>query len=318
MKRLSAILLAIAAAPLFAETLTVDSAVASVNGDPVMLSDVQAALRNGPFLEDARRALSPDAPEADVGRAAFAAALADLENRKLIVRKYREGELRMPDYAVDRAATERIEKRYGGDVHALQLDLAREGLTYSEWKDGIEENLIVTMMRQTFVGANVHVSPGDVVRAWETNRAAYVDAPRVRVAMAAFPAADTNAPAAFRARLAAGERFEFLVSQATAEQRRLGAGDYGWVDPRAKLASAFADAVAGLRDGGVAEVVLGDARYLVGRLESEKRAEPTLEETWERIEDDLWTKASDALYDAWIAQLRDGAAIREFVPEELR
>ena len=319
MKTLPVLLLAFAAAaPLRAEPIPVDSVVASVNGDPVLLSDVKAALRAGPFVEDARRALPPDAPEDDVLRAAFAAALADLEDRKLIVRKYREGELRMPDFAVDRAAAERVEKHYGGDLHALQLDLAREGMTYSEWKDGVEENLIVTMMRQTFVNANVHVSPGDVARAWETNRAAYVEAPRVRVAMAAFPAADTNAPAEFRARLSAGERFEWLVSQATDEQRRLGAGDYGWIDPAAKLAPAFADAVAALPDGGVGEVVLGETRYLVARLESEKRAVPTLAETWERIEEDLWSKASDALYRSWIASLRDGAAIREFVPEELR
>ena len=131
-------------------------------------------------------------------------------------------------------------------------------------------------------------------------------------------AADTDSPAAFRARLAAGERFEYLVSQADDEQRRLGAGDYGWVDPRAKLAPAFADAVAALADGGVGEVVLGDARYLVARLGSEARDEPTLAETWERIEEDLWTKASDALFAAWVAQLRDGAAIREFLPEGIR
>ena len=317
MKRLlPAILLSLAAAAqLRAATQTVDAAVASVNGEPVLLSDVHAAIR--PYVEDAMRAM-PGATDPDaVYRAAFTNALADIENRKLVLQKLRADEMRLPDFAVDRAATERIEKMYGGDIHALQLELAREGMTYSEWKDSVEEQIIVSMMRQTYVGANVHVSPGDVARAWETNRAAYVDAPRVRVAMAAFPAADADAPAAFRSRLAAGERFEFLVSQATAEQRRLGAGDYGWVDPRAKLAPAFADAVAALADGGVAEVVLGDARYLVARLESEKRAEPTLAEAWERIEADLWAKASDALFAAWIAQLRGGAAIREFLPEGL-
>ena len=317
MKRIQLIALVLAAAASSGRAeKTVDALVATVNGEPVVLSDVQAAIR--PYFEDALRTM-PGEPDPDAAyRAAFTNALADIENRKLVVQKFRADEMRLPDFAADRAATERIEKIYGGDVHALQLELARDGMTYSEWKDGVEENLIVTMMRQTFVNANVHVSPGDVARAWETNRAAYVEAPRVRVAMAAFPAADTNAPAEFRARLSAGERFEWLVSQATDEQRRLGAGDYGWIDPAAKLAPAFADAVAALADGGVGEVVLGETRYLVARLESETRAVPTLAETWERIEEDLWSKASDALYRSWIASLRDGAAIREFVPEELR
>lgn len=319
MKTIPALLLpvAFAAAAAGAAPLTVDSVVASVNGEPVMLSDVRAAMR--PHLEAARRADPRLAGDPDaLFRAAWSGALADAENRRLVVQRYWAGDARIPPQALERAATERIEKQYGGDVHALQLELAREGLTYSEWKDDLEEFMIVSNMRQLYVGSNVHVSPGDVAREWETNRAAYVEAPRVHVAIAAFPGSDADAPAAFRARLAAGERFDWLVSKPSEEARLAGAGDYGWIDPRASLAPTFADAVLALPDGGVSDpVALGGWNYLLCRVESEKRAEPTLAETWEKIEDALWNRASDALYRAWIAQLRDGAAIREYPPEGL-
>lgn len=318
MKRTSAILsVFLASAALRAAgALTVDAVAATVNGESIALSDVQANLR--PFVEAAHRAM-PTEPDPDVVfRAAYANALADLVNRKLVVQQYRRGDLKMPDYAVDREAVERVEKLYGGDMHALQLELARAGLTYSEWKDMVEEDLIVRMMRQTFVNANVHVSPADVRRAWETNRLAYVEAPRVHVAIAAFPAGATNGLAAFRSRLAAGERFDYLVSRPTAEERRLGAGDYGWIDPSAKLAPAFAEAVLALPDGGVSEPVSVDGlQYLLCRVESEKREEPTLEETWERIEEDLFNRQAEALYANWVGHLREDAAIREYPPEGL-
>ncbi len=317
MKRFAALLLAaVAAAPLRAAPVLVDAIVATVNGEPITLSDVHSVIR--PHVDAALRAM-PDERDPDaVFRVAFTNALAEVENTRLVVQTFRGSDMRLPEHALDRAAVERIEKQYGGDVHALQRDLARDGLTYSEWKDIVEEGLIVRMMRQIYVNGKVHVSPGDVARAWETNRAAYVSPARVHVAIAVFSAGDEAALDSFRSRLAAGGRFEELVAAPTDEERLLGAGDYGMVDPAAKLAPAFAKAVLALPDGGVSEPIdLGGWRFLLCRVGSEAREEPSLADTWERIEEDLWTKASESLYRSWLAGLRSGAAIREFLPEGL-
>ena len=289
----------------------VDALAATVNGDPIAVSDVLSAIR--PYLADARRALPLENDPEVLWRVAFTNALHDLENKRLVLQKYWAGEARMPDYAVDRTATERIEKQYGGDVHALQLELARDGLTYSDWKDMIEEQLIVATMRQTYVNANVRVSPADVARAWKTRRAEFAPAPRVRVAMAVFPAGDTEKTSAFLARVAAGERFVDLVSSPSDEERMLGAGDYGFVDPAAGLAAPFASTVLALADGKVSPpVVLGDWQYLVCRVETEKTEEATLAAAWERVEDALWSEAAERQFSSWISHLREGAAIREF------
>ena len=302
--------------PAPARPLSVDALVASVNGDPVTLSDVQGAIR--PHLENVRRAMPAERDPDVLYRVAFTNALRDLENKQLVLQQYWAGQARLPEYAVDRAATERIDKLYGGDVHALLLDLAREGSTYSEWKKELEERLIVSNMRQLYVESNVHVSPSEVVRAWETNRVAYVPAPAVHVAAAVFPAADPAAREAFFARVAAGEPFEKLAAESGEEERALGAGDYGWIDPAVQLAPAFSAAVLALRDGETSEpVVLGDWCYLLCRVETEKTEEPTLSSAWERIEGALWERASEAQFRAWIGHLREQAAIREFLPEGL-
>lgn len=316
MKRFVPILLSLCVAAGAAQTIPVDSLVASVNGEPVTLSDVRASIR--PYLERARRAMPLERDPRAVYRVAFTNALVDLENRRLVIQKYWDGDLRMPEYALDREATASVERLYGGDMHALQLELAREGRTYSEWKDDLEENLIVTMMRQTFVNGNVHVSPAEVVRAWETRRSDYVPAARVHVAMAVFPAGDSEATAAFLGRVAAGERFEALVAEPSDAERALGAGDYGWIDPATELAPVFASTVLAMRDGRTSPpIMVGDHQYVLCRVASEKVVEPTLAEAWERIEKDLWEKAADSLFRDWVAGLRQGAAIREFLPEDL-
>ena len=317
MKRFVLVCLLCAGAARAAGPVPVDALAATVNGDPVTVSDVLAAIR--PYLADARRDLPGETDPEVLYRAAWTNALFDLENKRLVLQQYWAGEARLPDYAVDRTATERIEKQYGGDVHALQLELARDGLTYSDWKEMVEEQLVLATMRQTYVNANVRVSPADVARAWATRRAEFVPAPRVRVAMAVFPAGDTKKTAAFLARVAAGERFVDLVSSPSDEERMLGAGDYGFVDPSAGLAAPLASTVLALADGKVSPpVVLGDWQYLVCRVETEKTGEATLESLWDRIEEELWAEAAEKQFRSWISHLREKAAIREFPPEGLR
>ena len=312
---LCALALLAAAAP--ARPVSVDALVASVNGDPVTLSDVQGTIR--PHLENARLAMPGERDPDVLYRVAFTNALRDLENKQLVLQQYWAGQARLPENAVDRAATERIEKLYGGDVHALQLDLARDGMTYAEWKRELEERLIVSNMRQLYVDANVHVSPAEVVRAWETDRASFVQAPAVHVAMAVFPVADPAAREAFLARVAAGEPFEKLAAASGERELGLGAGDYGWIDPAVRLSPAFSDVVLALGDGETSEpLVLGDWCYLLHRVETEKLETPTLASAWEKIENELWARASEAQFRAWIDHLREQASIREFLPDDLR
>lgn len=305
-----------AAEPAPARPLAVDALVASVNGDPVTLSDVQETLR--PHLENARRAMPAERDPDVLYRIAFTNALRDLENKQLVLQQYWAGQARLPENAVDRAATERIEKLYGGDVHALQLDLAREGRTYAEWKSDLEERLIVSNMRQLYVDSNVHVSPAEVVRAWETDRDSYIPKPAVHVAVAVFPAAEPAAREAFLARVAGGEPFEKLAAGSGERERELGAGDYGWIDPAVQLAPSFSAAVLALEDGGTSEpLVLGDWCYLLHRVETEPVETPALDSAWEKIENALWARASEAQFRAWIDHLRGQAAIREYLPDDL-
>ena len=73
-----------------------------------------------------------------------------------------------------------------------------------------------------------------------------------------------------------------------------------------------------LRDGKASPpIVVGDHQYVLCRVASEKVSEPTLAEAWDRIEQTLWTEASEALFRSWIGHLRERAAIREFIPEGL-
>ena len=176
----------------------VDRQVAVVNGRSISFSDV---VRDVPaFLAEIRA--EPDAPKdpEQAFRLAFRRALDEAENRALVLLKYEEGEMRLPDHAADRYTAEILQSRYGGNRQRLLEELAERGMTYAEWRERAEEGMVVAAMRQHFVDGGAHVSPNEVAQAYEARKASFVRPARMHLRVVSVPAADTNAVASFAAR----------------------------------------------------------------------------------------------------------------------
>lgn len=287
----------------------VDRQVAVVNGRSISFSDV---VRDVPaFLAEIRA--EPDAPKdpEQAFRLAFRRALDEAENRALVLLKYEEGEMRLPDHAADRYTAEILQSRYGGNRQRLLEELAERGMTYAEWRERAEEGMVVAAMRQHFVDGGAHVSPNEVAQAYEARKASFVRPARMHLRVVSVPAADTNAVASFAARLAAGEPFG-AVAEALAPGQD---GDYGFVGGDNALAPPFMDAAAALADGGAAgPVELGGKAYFVHRIESEAARTTPLSEAWDGLRAELLAERREALFRAWTGHLREAASIRESLP----
>ncbi len=183
----------------------VDGQVAVVNGRAIAFSEV---VREVPHHAEALRAegAAPADSEA-LFRAAFRRALDEAENRELVLQKYEQGEMRLPEHAIDRYAAEILQTRHSGNLQELQRQLAARGETYAEWRENLQKQMIVMSMRQTFVDGNAAVSPNEIAAAWEARKAEFSRPARMHLRVVSIPAADTNAVASFAARLAAGEGF---------------------------------------------------------------------------------------------------------------
>lgn len=287
----------------------VDGQVAVVNGRAISYSEV---LREVPLWAAAARAAAPGEqdPEA-LFRAAFRLALDDAENRALVLAKYEEGEMKLPERAIDRYTAEILQSRYNGNLQELQKDLSAQNLTYAEWRARKEEGMIVAAMRHSFVDGNASVSPNEVAAAWESRKAEFSRPARMHLRVASVPAADTNAVAAFSARLASGEPFGSVAADLAPDRDR----DYGFVGADNALAPMFMEAAAGLADGASAgPLELADHAYFLHRIESEAARTVPLSEAWDTLRGELLAERREALYKAWTARLRAAASIRETLP----
>ena len=287
----------------------VDSQVAVVNGRAITYSEV---LRELPAHALALRD-DPDAPTdpEQFFRAAFRRALDEAENHALVLQKYEQSEMRLPPHAIDRYTAEILQSRYNGNLQELQKDLAVQNMTYAEWRSRKEEGMIVAAMRHSFVDGNASVSPNEVVQAYEARAASFVRPARMHLRIVSVPAADTNAAAAFAARLAAGEGFDAVAAELCPGQD----GDYGFVGGDNALAPMFMEAAAGLADGAAAgPIELAGKSYFLHRIESEEAKSVPLAEAWDGIREELLAARREALFKAWTGHLRAEASIRETLP----
>lgn len=296
--------------PAAASAAFLDGQVAVVNGRAISFSEVVREV--GPHLEalEAADPGSPKDPEA-LFRAAFRRALDEAEDRALVVEEYERGEMRLPEHAIDRYTAEILQNRHGGNLQELQRQLAAQNMTYADWRDRMEERMIVTAMRQAFVDGNAQVSPNEIAAAWESRKAEFSRPAGMHLRVVSVPAADTNAAAAFAARLAAGEAFDAVAADLAPGQD----GDYGFVGEDNALAPPFMEAAAALADGAAAgPVELGGKAYFVHRIESEGARTASLSEAWEEIREDLVAARRRELFETWTGRLRAAAAIRETLP----
>ncbi len=296
------------------DTLLVDGVAAFVNGEAITIRDVVSG------VPEQIRAMSADpafrAKDRDaVFTAAYDAALQEAINRRLVIQAYWAGEQRIPESALQRSLNEVIESRYGGDVAALQADLATSRMTYADWRKMMEEQIIVRSMRQTFVSANVHVSPNEIATTYAARKHELAEPEKVHVLTFALPQDDSFEAnlTRFHERLAAGEAFEDIARDLSVDAMADAGGDYGWIVPDELLAPVLAEAVNALADGARSEpVTLGNNAYVLFRKASQPARTRSLRDVQEQIERERHDAEARRIYQGWTERLRETAQIRIF------
>ena len=294
----------------------VDGVAAFVNGDSVTVRDVVAG------IPDQLRMLAQDPAireksQQEVFALAYDASLEECVNKKLVLQDYWQGEQRIPDKAVLSSVNEFIEGRYKGDFSALLRELEKTRMTYDDWKAMMEEQIILRSMRQTYVGANIHISPNDIAAVYASRKSELKQPAKVNVLT--FALADDASfeakYAKFKERLAAGEDFGAIAKDLSVDAMAEAGGDYGWIVPDDVLSPVLAAAVKALADGSMSEPVkLGANRYIVFRKDSVPAKTLTLREAQADIERELYNQEAERIYDSWIKRLRGDAKITTFDP----
>ena len=298
----------------------VDGLAAIVDGKGITIAEVMRETRH---LAELLHVPSGDSATL---RKLYAKSRDHLVERQLILHAYEAGEAKLPEWVAENRASEIIEERFGGDRSRLASELAREHLTVEEWRERLEEELILGAMRQANVDRRVSIRPADVRAAFATNSADSLVLPgTTRVSMIQLRPVEGESDEAFASRaaalrdgLAAGGDFALAARRFSRDSHARAGGDWGYVEPADEFREEIVEALDVLPEGGISAPIHTPAgTFIVKKTGYRPDRKATFEDFRESIENGLREQESERLYAEWIGRLKADARVQVFeLPED--
>jgi peptidyl-prolyl cis-trans isomerase SurA len=283
----------------------IDRVVAVVNGDVVMMSELQEAIvlarRDGRNLPD-----GPDLERMVLNR---------LVDHRLQVQEARRDKIEVTEDEL-RGVVEDFVKRNGGDRDKLEAQLQAQGVTWEVLRREMREQLLAQRVRSRRVVRRSTVTESEVDRYLAQNRDKFEAGLKYHAFHLAIPVESPNSPAAWeRAKqeiesiavaLAGGADFAAL---ARTRAKDPAGGDLGWL-ARGELDAVFEQPLLALQKGQVTAPIRSGSGYHVLKLDD--REELTVErlaDARQQVRDLLLQQKAQERLDEWLEELRRRALI---------
>jgi len=292
--------------------------ITAIAGDEVVtLSDVRKQL--APF---ARNLQGTEAEKDAAIRQAAAEVMRSLADRAVVLREFREsGKLTIPPAMVEAEIDDTVRRQFGGDRLRYYAALRAAGLTPAENRKQIEDRIIFEYMVGEVRRGIGEVSPARIQAYYDTHTAEFTRPEQVRFHQISVLRRASESPeetlrraGAVRATVAAGSddpgvRFAAAAKASSDDDYRASGGDSGWRNV-ADLAPAVVQALRGLRDGEVSELITLDAggekaHFILLRDGFRPPGATPIEEVREAIETRLREEMAAAAVKSWLDRLRE-------------
>ena len=289
----------------------IDGIAAQVDGKIVLVSEVMRSVR--PQEEAMRRA---GAPEQEIAKLR-ADGLERLIESRLVEKVIEDSKASATDDEVKRTI-EGIAKQNGLSVEQLYASVAFHGLTVEEYRAQIKRDYERRELVQEMLGSRVKVEDKEIEELYAERYGGKQDsgdAVHVRQILRAYGGAVERSQEVAcsevqlaRDRVMAGEPFEKVAAQVSEAAPRDG-GDIGWL-PLKSVAPWMSQALAGLSDGGVSQVLTLPFGCAVLQLVERRVLEPvTYVQAKDALSREVWERKLEHEYRTWLEELRGHAYI---------
>ena len=298
-----------------APAVLVDGVVAYVNEHVVTAGEVQNAM--APVVQRLR-AKYRGKELAEKAQEAFREALNMQIDRFLILDAYNTQQGRIPKWVVDQRIEQIIREEFKGDRAALMDALTRDRQVFDNWREEIQDFIVVSSMRSAAVAQNIRVSPAAVQEYYSKNTEKFVKPSQVHIRMIVLRKTESpeetarkQAQAAdIRKKIKDGADFGETATKASEGRKATEGGDWGWVKPE-DLQPELIQAIAKMKTGEISDLI--DTREEIYIMKLEGRRDPAvvpLEEAQAEIEMELRKVEAERLYKAWIVRLKEKAYVK--------
>jgi peptidyl-prolyl cis-trans isomerase SurA len=294
----------------------IDGVAAIVNDDVITISEVDDA--GAPIYREIQRKYGDDA-QAEISQARREV-LDQLVDQKLMEQVIKKYEITASDTEVDLAIDD-VKKQNGISQEALERALAKEGITFQDYRDQVRRQIERTKLVSRQVRNRSNVTEAQARKYYDEHPDDFKRDEEIKlrhILIAYPPDATPEQKAAARkkaegalASLKQGAPFGPLARKVSAGPTAADGGELGWVR-RGDTVPEFEAAAFLLDKGRTSEVVETRVGYHVIQVEDKRPARKlTYEESKEAIRSKLSQDLIETEFGEWMKKLRDNAYVEK-------
>jgi peptidyl-prolyl cis-trans isomerase SurA len=293
----------------------VDRIVALVNNDVITLSELEESGRH--FFDQVQKSTSPSEREEKL-REARKAVLEQLIENKLLDQEIRSKKIEVPDREVDAAIQELMTHNHITE-NDLKKALAKDGLTYSYYRQRIREDLGKMHLVNREIKSKIVLKEEDLRKTYDQNLKEYTDQLEVKVQQIFFPIPQLamedqittirKEAQAILEKARQGEDFAQLALKYSKGPEAREGGVLGFFKPK-ELRPELEEAAFKLKPGELSDLIQSPEGFHILRVMERKGGEPkSFAEVQDKIRDEMVQAEAERQFREWMKALRAKAYI---------
>jgi len=246
--------------------------------------------------------------------ASFDETLEHMIDVKLILKSAKDSKMTMQEWVVENRLKEIIDRSFGGDRNKLMAVLARDRVSYAEWRERMKNDMVVGAMRYQMIDKNVNATPSLMRREYAEHASRYASSHKVTVSVILLPPNSESKRKTIDEVLAADPKaFGRLARNHSSDSHASDDGIWKDVDPEEVFQPQICAAIAAIKVGETSKWIdIGGWNFLV-RKDGEKLGAPrSFADAYEQIAANVREQEAKRLYQNWIRRLRDATYIKVY------
>ena len=249
---------------------------------------------------------------AGVGEEKYAEVRGEMIERELILKAAARAKLQMQDWVVENRVREIVTRLFDGDANRFKAALAKDRVTFPEWRQRVKDDMVVAAMRWQTVDKTVSANPADMRREYESHPERYMTGNRVTVSAILIGPGDADKKSEIEEALKT-EPFSEVAKKYSSDARAKDGGQWKDIKPEDEFRPEVCAEIAKMKKGETSKwIELDGWNFLVRKDDEKAGSKMTFEEAYDDIAQNVRKELADKRYREWIDRLKAETYIKVY------
>ena len=236
----------------------------------------------------------------------------EMVDRRLILKAAQEAKMTMQDWVVENRIREIVQRSFGGDRNKLMDALAKQRVSYPEWRQRMKDDMVVGGMRWQMVDKNVDSTPSDMRAEYENHPERYSVGGKVTVGVILLKPDDIDKREIVSEAIKTNG-FAEVAKKFSADSHAAEGGLWKDVDPAECFRPEVCDMIRTMAKGAVSDwIELDGWSFLVRKDDETESKKLSFVDAYEKIEANVREEKAKKLYLEWVGRLRASTYIKTY------